>query len=413
MKRSIAFLLLPMLCLASPAFAQSPDWPWWRGPGGTGVSSESNWDPLALKDGAKVLWTADIGVGYSNIAIKDNRIYATGRDRKTLAFDISCLDAATGKVIWTNNTQRLGDAMSTLAVDSAFVYGLGNEGTVFCLRASDGRIDWKTDLFFDLKVPMQSFWATSPVLDGDLLFLNAGSAGIALKKKSGQLAWYNGPVDSPRGYFASPVLYGAGSGRTVLFFGGTALTAVQAASGKVLWSYTHGERTEVVADPIPAGDGVFFSQHDYGMLLQAEGNRVVPVWKNEGLRSGVASPVLVHGCIYGSDWAEYVSMWDWGKMGRVSWPFRCLDAKTGRTKWETRLKPSCATSAGGRLLVLEIDGILHIAEASADAYEEYSKADVFNGLKKPRLFTTPAVLLNGRIYCRNYNGELICIDMRS
>jgi len=77
------------------------------------------------------------------------------------------------------------------------------------------------------------------------------------------------------------------------------------------------------------------------------------------------------------------------------------------------MKPASAAAAGGRLLVLEIDGTLHFAEASPDAYREYSKADVFGGADMPRLFATPPVLLDGRVFCRNYRGDLICIDVRS
>jgi outer membrane protein assembly factor BamB len=188
---------------------------------------------------------------------------------------------------------------------------------------------------------------------------------------------------------------------------------VQVPGGKVLWTFPHEEQNEVVADPVPLGSGVFFSQHDYGMLLASEGNKPVAVWKNQGLRSGISTPVLVNGNLYGSDWSEFVGMWDWGKMARSRWPLRCVDARTGATRWETMMKPASAAAAGGRLLVLEIDGTLHFAEASPDAYREYSKADVFGGADMPRLFATPPVLLDGRVFCRNYRGDLICIDVRS
>ncbi len=412
MKVSALFLL--MLCLAFPALAQSPDWPAWRGPEGTGVSSESNWNPLALKDGARILWTADVGAGYSNVAIKDGRLYITGRDRKTYKFILSCLDAGTGKVIWTFDKLRIfGDAMSTPATDGVFVYCLGKDATIFCLRASDGSLVWKKDLLDDFHLMQPSFgWAGSPVIEGDRVILNAGRAGLALEKSTGKLAWSNGDGRGV-GYYASPVLSGAGESRIALFFSGETLNAVRAVDGKPVWSVIHGETDDVVADPIPVGDGVFFSQHDYGMLVRIEGGQVGPAWKSEGLRSGITTPVLVDGRLFGTDWSEYVGADNWSHMSRVIWPFRCIDAETGATKWETMMKSVAPSAAYGRLLLLEIDGTLHIAEASADAYQEYSKADVLNGLKKPRLFTTPPVLLDGRIYCRNYSGDLICIDVRS
>jgi hypothetical protein len=54
------------------------DWPQWRGPEGNGQSRETDWDPASFA-APRVLWKADVGVGYSNVV---------------------CLDAATGKQIW-------------------------------------------------------------------------------------------------------------------------------------------------------------------------------------------------------------------------------------------------------------------------------------------------------------------------
>jgi len=56
-------------------------------------------------------------------------------------------------------------------------------------------------------------------------------------------------------------------------------------------------------------------------------------------------------------------------------------------------------------------GTLYIAEASPEGYKELSECDVFGGKRKQRKFWTPPVLCDGRIYCRNYAGELLCIDV--
>lgn len=54
------------------------DWPGWRGPNGDGISNETDWDPEALAEGAEILWKVDLGMGYSNVAINDNRLYTMG-----------------------------------------------------------------------------------------------------------------------------------------------------------------------------------------------------------------------------------------------------------------------------------------------------------------------------------------------
>jgi outer membrane protein assembly factor BamB len=67
--------------------------------------------------------------------------------------------------------------------------------------------------------------------------------------------------------------------------------------------------------------------------------------------------------------------------------------------------------ADGKLLLLEINGTLHIGEGTPAGYRELSAADVLAGDNRSRLFCTPPVLCGGRIYCRNYAGDLVCIEV--
>jgi hypothetical protein len=69
-------------------------------------------------------------------------------------------------------------------------------------------------------------------------------------------------------------------------------------------------------------------------------------------------------------------------------------------------------AADGKLVILDDLGNLAIAEANPNEYKEISRRDVFRGdTKTARKFWTPPVLCNGRITCRNYAGELLCIDV--
>jgi hypothetical protein len=175
------FFLTVSLMLATQIFTESFDWPQWRGPNSNGVSSETDWNLLALKNGARVLWTADIGAGYSNIAIQGNRVYAIGKDQKTWKLIFSCIDAVTGKTIWEKkDLETAGEVMATPAVDGDRVYGIGGDGMLFCLQTTDGRLLWQKDLrndyhlvFFGVAV------SPSPIVEGDLILINANDAGAA------------------------------------------------------------------------------------------------------------------------------------------------------------------------------------------------------------------------------------------
>jgi hypothetical protein len=80
--------------------------------------------------------------------------------------------------------------------------------------------------------------------------------------------------------------------------------------------------------------------------------------------------------------------------------------------WEKEMKMASVTAADGKLIILEENGTLRIAEANPQSYKEISSCDVLGGEKKlGGWFYTPPVLYKGKIYCRNYAGDLICIDV--
>jgi len=237
MKKSLVLVLLAFL--AVPAFPQATDWPCWRGPNHDGVSTETDWNPEALKDGAKVLWTTDVGFGYSNIAIVRGRIFAVGMRKGS--YTASCLDAATGATIWsTDALGSIGFGDSTPAVDGDRMYGLSHQGVLFCLDAATGAVRWRKSLPEDYNVvPMAGIWygwATSPLVDEDLVLVNANICGLAVNKMTGDLVWVSETPErfTPAAY-PSPVPFGPPEDRTVLLFGPTKLSAVKAATGEVVW----------------------------------------------------------------------------------------------------------------------------------------------------------------------------------
>jgi hypothetical protein len=77
-----------------------------------------------------------------------------------------------------------------------------------------------------------------------------------------------------------------------------------------------------------------------------------------------------------------------------------------------KMKGATQIFANEKLIILEEDGTLHIAKAAPSSYQEISRCDIFEGEKKFRKFWTPPVLYKGKIYVRNYAGDLICIDVR-
>jgi outer membrane protein assembly factor BamB len=118
------------------------------------------------------------------------------------------------------------------------------------------------------------------------------------------------------------------------------------------------------------------------------------------MRNHFSSCIFVDEYLYGSD----------GNQGGYI-QFRCLDFNTGEIMWEERMKVASLIAADKKLIILEEDGTLHIAEANPQLYKEISICDVLGGEEKHRMFWTPPVLYRGKIYCRSWSGDLICIDV--
>ena len=158
-----------------------------------------------------------------------------------------------------------------------------------------------------------------------------------------------------------------------------------------------------MADPEVYGDLVLLrgaNTTNRSEVIDISGPEPVLGWQNKNLRNDIGTCVLIDGYLYGSD--------GWGKS-----ILRCIDFKTGEVMWEEPMTSGTVslTAADNKLIILEENGTLYIAEATPTAYQEISSCDVLEGERKFRMFWTPPVLCNGRIYCRNHAGDLICIDV--
>ena len=121
------FTLILFLLPFVNSFLSGADWPRWLGPDGTGVSSEKDWQANL----EKVAWKAKVGVGFSTVSVAGGRLFTMGHDgeKKGGKETIFCLDAITGKEIWSDSyPARLldylheGGPCSTPTVDGKTLY---------------------------------------------------------------------------------------------------------------------------------------------------------------------------------------------------------------------------------------------------------------------------------------------------
>jgi outer membrane protein assembly factor BamB len=278
------------------------------------------------------------------------------------------------------------------------LYTLSREGHLLALDAASGKPIWGKHLPKDFGAkPEQWGFACSPLVLGDRLILDAGPT-LALNKQTGALVWKSG--EDKAGY-SSPTVFEV-AGKTLLaVFPEFGPILRQAADGKELarlgWKTEYGVN---VATPIVQGNRVFFSS-GYGkgcVLLEFGGSGFKEIYQNKNMRNHANSCILWEGHLYGFD----------GQVGGGG-KLVCLDFQTGERKWEQGgLGTGALMLADGKLIVISERGDLVVAEASPAAYRELARTKVL----EQTCWTMP-VLANGRIYCRNHEGKVVCVDVRA
>src|SRR5436305_6408945 len=112
MMRSTRNVLLLAAVVAMPGAARAQlkaapgDWPGWRGPDRTGVSTETGLLKEWPRGGPKLLWKAKgLGIGYSTPSVAGGRIYLLGT--RGGMEQVFALDAKGGKELWAVEIGRI------------------------------------------------------------------------------------------------------------------------------------------------------------------------------------------------------------------------------------------------------------------------------------------------------------------
>jgi outer membrane protein assembly factor BamB len=296
-------------CLAN-GIADDYDWPRWRGPNGDGISMETDWDPGALSEGPRILWKVNVGMGFSNVVIKNNRLYTIGSSKEKNS--LLCLNAETGKKIWQCLLEDFFGTQSTPTIEGKFVYVLSTEGILACVNAKNGKLRWKKDIVeeYEVQKPFYEF-AGSPVVEGNLIILNANIMGMALNKRTGAKVWgsekppekrYN-TMDTSTGVgYHTPVIYEQRGKRYALVASYEGLYSVEVKTGRLYWLYDWDTvNAQFPTDPLVFDNKVFIIHFDYNdgsVLLDIGGGEPKVLWKNKDMWSQMSSPVVVDGYIY-------------------------------------------------------------------------------------------------------------------
>lgn len=387
--------------LSSAISVNAADWTHWRGPNYNGISTETGWQAKWSAEGPKQLWKASLGTGFSSMTVVKNRVFAMGNTADTDT--VFCLNADDGKEVWKYSyAAKLdpkmfeGGPTCTPTIDGNQVFTMSRQGLVLCLAADTGKVAWQVNCA-ELGFPAPSWgYSGSGYVDKGLVIFNAGAACVAFDKNTGKIAWQSNKT-AP-GY-STPVPCTVEGKKIVAVATCKDVIGLEPASGQVLWSYPWQTSYDInAADAIVSGNQVFISS-GYGhgaSMFEVKDGKATKVWENKSMRNHINSCVLIDGCIYGFD----------GDAPALDGSLRCMDFKTGETKWSAKMPTGSLMSADGKLIILTSKGELITAEVSPTEFKPISRASVLTG----KCWTVPT-LANGRIYARNATGDLVCLDV--
>jgi outer membrane protein assembly factor BamB len=338
MKQRVLLILAFLVGLS----AVGADWTQFRGPRGSGVSTETGL-PASWSATENIVWRTQLpGPGTSSPIVVGKRIYLTcytgygqvvpkkgdkDADMDKLMRHVACVDRDKGVILWTKDFKPLlpesrytpgnesehGYSSSTPASDGKRLYVFFGKSGVYCLDM-DGNEIWRADVGKNV-----SGWGSSnsPILYKDLVIVNAcieSGSLVALDKDTGKEKWRVKGIGES---WNTPVLVDVPDAAPELVLSESrAVLAVDPATGKELWRVTGF--SGYVCPSVVAHKDVVYVVRGEALAIRAGGRGDVTdshvLWRvKKGYSSLVSSPVYHDGRLY----------WFGGNLN-------CLDATTGK-----------------------------------------------------------------------------------
>jgi len=364
-----------VLLSAASIFAQ--DWPQWRGANRdgkvTGFTAPQTWPKTLTQK-----WRTSVGPGDATPALVGDKLYVAARqgdEEVTL-----CLDAKDGKELWkdkyaaqavTGAAAKHPGPRSSPAVADGKVVTLGVGGVLSCLDAATGKLVWRKDPF-PKTVPM-FFAASSPIIvDGMAIAQLGGRAKggiVAYDLATGDEKW---KWDGGGPEYSSPVVMTVDGTKQIVALTDKSLVGVGAADGKLLWQlpFQSAQRAYNAATPIIEGQTVIYMGAGRGTKAAkvektADGFAAKELWSNPETAPQFGSAVLQDGLLFG-----------FSNSGNLY----CINAQDGKTAWVDTAKHGGAfaaiVNAGSVILALPSTSELIVFKPSAKGYEEVAKIKV-------------------------------------
>lgn len=382
-----------LLCLitfnvAAHAEPAKSIWPQWRGPTRDGSFIGPKWPSSLDEKTLKAKWRVELGPSYSGPIVTEKLIFTTEtKDKQTEI--VRALNRDTGEEVWK---QQWDGSMSvpffaakngswiraTPAYDGESLFVAGMRDVLVCLDAATGKPRWRVDFMKRFDTPLPSFgFVSSPLVEGDAVYVQAGAAVVKLNKKTGETIWRS-LADGGGMYgsaFSSPVLAPIQGKPQLIVQTRNVLAGLNPDSGDVLWKQEiKAFRGMNILTPTVFDNTVFTSAyggraHQFKISDDAddnEGFRATEAWQNR-LQAYMSSPVVI-------DDHLYLHL----RSNRIA----CTALRDGEVQWisSESFGDYCSlVKQDDRILALDQRGTLYLIRANTEKLDIIDQRRVANG----------------------------------
>ncbi len=411
-----------LLAICLLAFGgETAAWRQWGGPTRDFKAPATSLAATWPEEGPAQLWSRPLGDGHSAILYDGGRLFTMyrpprdGEQRSPASGEtdleaVICLDAASGQTVWEYRYEaqvvsllQFGDGpRSTPLIVGDLVFAVGRSGRMLALDKGDGSLVWSHELWeapFNGN-PQAHGYSSSPVAHGGNVIALVGgpkASVVAFDRATGEVQWQ---LSGFRNSHASPKILEIAGRKQLVTFMREEMIGVDPATGELLWSWPHANQWgHNITQPSVAGDIIFFSSPQAG----ARGLRLVPsdggieveqIWSSRRIQFYHATTVQEGDWVYGSTGTNSPAF------------MTAVNIRTGEVGWRLRgfAKANCL-EGDGRLLVLDENGVLYLAEATPEELVIVSQTQLLG-----RYAWTVPTLVGSRLFARDQQ-RIVALDL--
>jgi outer membrane protein assembly factor BamB len=354
----------------------SQDWPQWRGMARdskvAGFKAPAAW-PSELKQE----WKVQVGFGDASPVLVGGKLYLNTRQGDDEA--VLCLDAVTGKELWktlyrspavTGPAGSHPGPRSTPAVSNGKVVTFGATAILSCLDAATGKVLWKREN--PANAYPQFYTGMSPLIIDNMCIAHIGTKDngevIALDLKTGAEKWKSSG-DGPA--YASPSVLTIDGKKLLIVQTEKNLIALNLSDGKLIWQIATPvqQRFYNCVSPYINDAVIYYTGQGNGMKavkVEKSGNGYAAkeLWSNPDVGAKWNTPVLKDGYLYGFTDQKRIY---------------CINAESGKTAWVDNAVNSDFASivdCGQVIIGLPSTANLIVLKPDPSAYSQIAKYKV-------------------------------------